>query len=167
MSPLRLPELETMFAECRRLSDINFLLIPGEEVNSFLGTDEKGTDSGHWMSLFPKPVYWTMQRTADQPFAEPHAKFGTLYRVGSRTDMVELLKREHGLVWSAHPRIKASQRTPDIFRHEDFFHSEQWLGGAWKAMPGDLSRERLGERVLGLLDDMANWGELKYTPGEV
>ena len=81
--------------------------------------------------------------------------------------MVELLKREHGLAWSAHPRIKASQRTPDIFRHENFFPSEQWLGGAWKAMPGDLSRERLGERVLGLLDDMANWGGRKYTPGEV
>ena len=34
-------------------------------------------------------------------------------------------------------------------------------------MPGDLSRDKLGERVLGLLDDMANWGQRKYVPGEV
>ena len=33
-------------------------------------------------------------------------------------------------------------------------------------MPADLSRPRLGERVLDLLDDMANWGR-KYVLGEV
>jgi hypothetical protein len=81
--------------------------------------------------------------------------------------MIRLLKEEHGLVWSAHPRIKASSWTPDIFRNEDFFLAEYWLGGAWKAMPADLSREKLGERVLGLMDDMANWGQSKYVPGEV
>jgi hypothetical protein len=34
-------------------------------------------------------------------------------------------------------------------------------------MPADLSREKLGERVLNLLDDMANWGQKKYVLGEV
>jgi hypothetical protein len=34
-------------------------------------------------------------------------------------------------------------------------------------MPADLSRERLGERGLDLLDDMANWGQRKYLIGEV
>jgi hypothetical protein len=34
-------------------------------------------------------------------------------------------------------------------------------------MPADLSRDKLGERVLNLLDDMANWGHKKYVPGEV
>jgi len=38
------------------------------------------------------------------------------------------------LVWAAHPRIKASSWTPDIFRNEDFYLSDSWLGGAWKAM---------------------------------
>ncbi|PYI87713.1 MAG: hypothetical protein DME26_05280 [Verrucomicrobia bacterium] len=165
--PLRLPELEAMFDECRRHSDANFLLIPGEEGNDFLGIKEPGKHPGHWMGLFPKPVYWIMQRKPEEPFAEKHPKYGTLYRVGSREDMVELLKREHGLAWSAHPRIKASSWTPDIFRHEDFYLADIWLGGAWKAMPADLSRERLGERVLDLLDDMANWGQKKYAPGEV
>jgi hypothetical protein len=34
-------------------------------------------------------------------------------------------------------------------------------------MPADLSRPRLGERALDLLNDMANWGPKKYLPGEV
>jgi hypothetical protein len=165
--PLRLPEMETMFSECRRLSDSQFLLIPGEEANSHLGLNIPGRHPGHWMLLFPKPVYWTMVRGEGQPLVETHPQYGTLYHVGSREDMVELIKREKGLAWSAHPRIKASSWTPDIFRHEDFYLADFWLGGAWKAMPADLSRERLGERVLDLLNDMANWGQKKYAPGEV
>jgi hypothetical protein len=55
------------------------------------------------MSLFPKPVYWIMQRAPDQPFAETHPHYSTLHRVGNRDDMVELLKRERiqRLRWSA------------------------------------------------------------------
>ena len=34
-------------------------------------------------------------------------------------------------------------------------------------MPADLSHDRLGRRALDLLDDMANWGQKKYLPGEV
>ncbi|MBW3599160.1 MAG: hypothetical protein KY475_18055, partial [Planctomycetes bacterium] len=63
--------------------------------------------------------------------------------------------------------IKASSWTPDIFRNEDFYLATSWLGGAWKAMPADLSHDRLGKRVLDLLDDMANWGQKKYVLGEV
>ncbi|MGE0760720.1 MAG: hypothetical protein AB7F89_23060, partial [Pirellulaceae bacterium] len=165
--PLRLPEMAAMFDECRRWSDDKFLLIPGEEVNTFLGLTLEGKHPGHWMSLFPRPVYWTMKRGAEQPFVESVEPYGRVYRVGNRADMTRLIKEEGGLVWSAHPRIKASSWTPDIFRHEDFFQADYWLGGAWKAMPGDLSRERLGERVLNLLDDMANWGHKKYVLGEV
>src|SRR5205807_4333625 len=81
--------------------------------------------------------------------------------------MEKKMKQEKGLAWTAHPRIKASSWTPDIFRHEDFYLSDRWLGAAWKAMPADLLRQRLGERALDLLDDMANWGQKKYLPGEV
>jgi hypothetical protein len=165
--PLRLPEMEAMFEECRRWSDDKLLLIPGEEANTHLGLQLEGKHAGHWMCLFPKPVYWTMVRTAGQPFVESHPKYGKVYHVGSRAEMIRLLKDERGLAWTAHPRIKASSWTPDVFRNEDFFVAEYWLGGAWKAMPADLSRDRLGERVLNLLDDMANWGHKKYVPGEV
>jgi hypothetical protein len=165
--PLRLPEMQAMFGECQRWSDDKLLLIPGEEINEFLGVQVQGKHPGHWMSLFPRPVYWTQTRAADQPFAEEHPQYGRVYHVSDRGDMIRLIKEERALVWSAHPRIKASSWTPDIFREEDFFVAPFWLGGAWKAMPGDLSRERLGERVLNLLDDMANWGHKKYVPGEV
>jgi hypothetical protein len=162
--PLRLPEVDAMNKECRRLSSENFLLIPGEEINEFLGLAEpdKHPDT---MSLFRSRFIGSARDR--QPFAEPHPQYGTVYRVGSRADIMELLRREHGLAWAAHPRIKASSWTPDIFRHEDFYLADFWLGGAWKAMPADLSRERLGERGLDLLNDMANWGQRKYMPGEV
>ena len=156
-----------MFSECARLSDDKFLVIPGEEANQHLGIPFPGRHPGHWMLLFPKPVYWTMVRGKDQPFAEQHPDFGTVYHVGSRDEMVELIKRENGLAWTAHARIKASNWTPDIFKDEDFFRDDLWLGAAWKNMPSDLSRDRLGERCLNLLDDMCNWGVRKYLPGEV
>jgi hypothetical protein len=164
---VRLAELEALFTECRRLSGPNLLLIPGEECSDFLGIREPGKEMGHWMSLFPRPIYWIQQRRADQPFTEQDSHIGTVYRVGNQRDMMALLQREKGLVWTAHPRIKASRWTPDIFRREEFYLADYWLGAAWKAMPADLSRERLGERGLDLLDDMANWGQRKYLPGEV
>jgi hypothetical protein len=164
--PLRLPELRSMYEECRRLSDRDLLLIPGEEINTYLGLPAPGRHPGHWMSLFPRPVYWT-RKQSPAPFQEHHPQLGTVYHVGSRAEMMKLLEREEGLAWAAHPRIKASSWTPDIFHHEDFYLSDHWLGGAWKAMPADLSHDRLGRRVLDLLDDMANWGQRKYVLGEV
>ena len=90
-----------------------------------------------------------------------------MYHVGNQADMLKLLEQERGLAWTAHARIKASSWAPDYYRHEDFFLSDHWLGAAWKAMPADLSHDRLGRRVLDLFDDMANWGQRKYVLGEV
>jgi hypothetical protein len=165
--PLRRAELEALFTECQRLSDDQLLLLPGEEANVYLGLNQPGKHPGHWLYLFPRPVAWLMKRGPGEPFAQEDPRFGTLYRVGSREDMIRLLEQEHGLAWTAHPRIKASSWTPDIYRDEDFFRADFWLGAAWKAMPADLSRPRLGERVLDLLSDMANWGRKKYVLGEV
>ncbi len=52
--PLRFKELETYFDGCRRHSDSDFLILPGEEANAYLG--------GHYNILFPHPVYWTHVR---------------------------------------------------------------------------------------------------------
>ncbi len=164
--PLRLPEMKAMFDECRRLSDDTLLVLPGEEANVHLGPTKPG-NAGHWLYLFPRPVAWTMRRGPDQPFSEDDPTFGKVYHVGNRADMLRLLEREHGLAWTAHPRIKASAWAPDIYRDEDFYRSDAWLGAAWKAMPADLSSPRLGVRGLDLHDDMANWGGRKYLLGEV
>ena len=155
----RLTRLKTLHAECARLSDDRFLLLPGEEPNVHLG--------GHWLSFFPRPVYWTLDRKQGQPFIESDATLGKVYHVGNADDVLKLMEAEHGLMWTAHPRIKASTAFPDAYKDADFFKSEHYLGGAWKAMPADYSKPRLGSRVLNLLDDMNNWGAHKQAPGEV
>lgn len=165
--PVRLAEMKAMFDECRRVSDDNLLVLPGEEANVALGNTEAGKRPGHWVYLFPHPVYWTMKRAPGQPFEETISPYGKVYHVGDGADWQRLLNQEHGLAWTSHPRIKGSSWTPDLFRREDFYASDRWLGAAWKAMPADLSLDRLGKRALDLLDDMANWGPRKVMPGEV
>ena len=148
--PQRLTELKALFEQCARLSDDEFLLIPGEEPNEFFG--------GHWLQIFPKPVYWIMSRKDGVPFVEDKPGYGKVYHVGNKEDMLKLLEEEGGLAWTAHARTKGSVNAPDIYNHEDFFKSDRFMGAAWKAMPADLSEPKLGNRVLDLMDDMNNWG---------
>jgi len=155
---LRLRELQALFAQSRRLSDTDFLLIPGEEPNEFFG--------GHWLALFPRPVCWVMSRKPGQEFETQDPVYGKVYHIGDTADMFQLLKKESGLAWTAHPRTKGSTGYPDRYKNAGFFRSDRWLGGAWKALPADLSQPRLGRRVLDLLDDMNNWGVHKEAPAE-
>ncbi|HLT08260.1 MAG TPA: hypothetical protein VK014_12090 [Cyclobacteriaceae bacterium] len=156
--PRRLPEFKMMFEESARLSSGDFLMLPGEEPNSHFG--------GHWMNLFPKPVYWLMSREEGQPFVEEHPEYGKVYRVGNKEEMLKLLEVEKGLAWTAHARTKGSTGYPDQYKEEAFFRSDRFFGAAWKSIPADLSQPRLGRRVLDLMDDMANWGHKKYAIGE-
>jgi hypothetical protein len=155
----RLTHLKTLHRECRRLSDERFLLLPGEEPNVHLG--------GHWISLFPRPVYWLLHPRPGTPFEQQVEGVGTVYAVHNAKDVLRLMEKENGLMWTAHPRIKSSYGFPDKYRTKDFYLSNHFLGAAWKAMPADLSHPRLGVRSLDLLNDMANWGSRKYLLGEV
>ncbi|MBW8687064.1 CehA/McbA family metallohydrolase domain-containing protein [Chitinophaga rhizophila] len=154
----RLPQLKALFELCEKQSDEQFLLLPGEEPNEFFG--------GHWLNIFPRPVYWVMSRKPEQPYKENKPGYGTVYHIGNKAEMLQLLKDEQGLAWTAHPRTKGSVNTPDIYNHEDFFRSDRFMGAAWKAMPADLSQPRLGKRVLDLMDDMNNWGVRKTVIAE-
>ena len=154
----RLNELKTLFAMCDKHSNNNFLLLPGEEPNEFLG--------GHWLAFFPKPVYWIMARKENQLFLTADPLYGKVYRVGNATEMLSLLEKENGLAWTAHARTKGSTGFPDAYKNEFFFLSNHFLGAAWKAMPADLSQPRLGKRVLDLMDDMNNWGLKKKVLSE-
>ena len=155
---LRLKELQALFEQCRRLSSDKFLLLPGEEPNEFFG--------GHWLELFPKPVYWIMSRKEGQPFVSQDPVYGTVYRIANATEMLDLLNREKGLAWTAHPRTKGSTGYPDKYKAASFFQSDRFLGAAWKPIPADLSLPRLGKRVLDLMDDMNNWGSNKKVLAE-
>jgi hypothetical protein len=145
----RLAELEAYYRYCRAQSGGDFLIVPGEEANVHFG--------GHWMLSFPTPVEWIMSRKGDEPFESQHPKYGKVYRVGNATEMSELIRRENGIAWTAHPRTKGSLGFPDKYRDSAFFRDPSFLGAGWKQMPADLSTLRLGVRSLNLLDDMAEW----------
>ncbi|HYH02405.1 MAG TPA: hypothetical protein VEC37_04850, partial [Bacillota bacterium] len=154
----RLEQLHTLFNECRRLSSGDFLLLPGEEPNNFLG--------GHWMNIFPKPVYWVMSRNDTTPFVQDHPDYGKVYHIKDKDEMLKLLEAEKGLAWTAHARTKGSTGFPDKYKSEKFFKSPQFSGAAWKYIPADLSETRLGIRISDLMDDMNNWGERKTVIAE-
>ncbi|MEO7766208.1 MAG: hypothetical protein ABIS01_02235, partial [Ferruginibacter sp.] len=154
----RLTELKTLFDVCKKYSDDKFLLLPGEEPNEFFG--------GHWLELFPKPVYWIMSRKKGADFMTIDTSYGKVYRIADKDDMLKLLEAENGLTWTAHARTKGSTGYPDIYKNEDFYKSPHFFGAAWKALPADLSQPRLGKRILDLMDDVANWGYKKHIIAE-
>jgi hypothetical protein len=157
--PLRLKEQEVYFEGCRRHSDRDFLIMPGEEPDAHFG--------GHYTTVFPRPVYWTHVRQAGQPLVENHPQYGKVYHVGAPADELELLRLEGGLAWQAHPRTKGSTLYPDSIRETEYFRSDRYLGGSFQSLPVDLSEARICEkRCLGTLDDMNNWTSPKYLVAE-
>jgi hypothetical protein len=159
LTELRLKELDAFYRACRAQSDTQFLLIPAEEANVHLG--------GHWSLVFPKPVYWFMDRPAGAEFRGKDTKYGTVYHTGNARELLELVRQEGGYMYQTHPRTKGSTGFPDKIRDTEHFMDARYLGAGWKAMPSDLSSPRLGERSLKLLDDMGNWGMHKRLIGEV
>jgi hypothetical protein len=160
LGPLRLAEQKAYYDACRKHSDQDFLILPGEEPNVYLG--------GHWDLLLPKPVYYTLVRAKGQPLVDEQPQFGRVWHVGSAEDVFEMIQQENALAWTSHPRTKGSTGYPDAVRDKGFFQSDYWLGTTFKAMPADLSRPRLGDpRCFSTLDDMNNWGRLKFMLGEV
>ena len=87
---IRLNEQKTYFAGCQRFSDRDFLLIPGEEPDANFG--------GHYMFVFPKPLFFTHLRKPTtppvQPFFETVASFGPVYHTTSAAKELDLLNRE-------------------------------------------------------------------------
>ncbi|MBA3439257.1 MAG: hypothetical protein H0T92_05245 [Pyrinomonadaceae bacterium] len=157
---VRLDELRNYYDETNRLSDKDFLLLPGEEANAHF--------EGHWNLLLPRPVYWFMKRKQNEPFEEQiEGAARNVYRTGDTDDMLKLIRQEGGLAWQAHPRTKGSTGYPDKVKDTTYFRDQTYLGAGFKALPSDYSSPRLGERALNLLDDMNNWGLHKFLVGEV
>jgi hypothetical protein len=158
--PLRFKEQQVYFEGCKRFSDRNFLLIPGEEPDATLG--------GHYITFLPRPVYWSHVREAGQKFVDNKSPYGKVYHVGSPAEELDMLRREEGLMWQAHPRTKGSAGYPDAVRDSAHFLSDRFLGGSYQSLPVDQSQKRLCEvRCLGLLDEMNNWGAgAKYMIAE-
>ncbi|MFZ2020865.1 MAG: hypothetical protein ACLPZY_05305 [Terracidiphilus sp.] len=150
--PKRFAEQKLYFEGARKMSDKNFLVIPAEEVNTFLG--------GHWYLMLPKPVYFshTVPRPASQRFEEDDPTYGHVYHLGSVEDVENFVDREQGIIWAAHPRTKSSAMYPDEYRDKSFFLSDRFIGASWESLPVDQSQTRLCEvRCFGVNDDMSNW----------
>ena len=159
LTDLRLSELHAYFGALRAQSDSEFLLIPAEEANVHLG--------GHWTLVFPKPVYWFMNRPKDGAFVSSHAKYGTVYSVADAKELFDLVRREGGYMYQTHPRTKGSTGYPDRILTTDYFRDASYLGVGWKALPSDLSSPRLGDRAFDLVDELNNQGLRKRLLGEV
>ena len=159
LTETRLRELKAFYQACRARSDSEFLLIPAEEANTVLG--------GHWALVFPKPVYWFMDRKPGQQLKTADAKYGHVWRVHTPEDVWTMVSQEGGYVYQTHPRTKGSTGYPDKIKDTFYFRDPRFFGTGWKAMPSDLSSPRLGERAFRILDDMNNWGLHKRSIGEV
>jgi len=152
--PKRLPEQKLYFEGARKLSDKDFLVIPAEEVNAFLG--------GHWYLMTPKPVYFTHAdpRPEDQPAEEDDPQFGHVYHLGSAADVMKMVNTEHAILWTAHPRTKSSALYPDVYKDKNFFLSDRFIGASWESLPVDQSQKLLcEERCFALNDEMSNWAQ--------
>ncbi len=115
----------------------------------------------------PHPVYWSQTRAAGHQFMEKDPLYGPVYHIGSAEDELEMLKREQGLMWQAHPRTKGSTYYPDVVREKPHFLSDIFLGVSYQSLPVDQSEKRLCEkRCLGLMDEMNNWTKAKYLVAE-
>lgn len=160
--PKRLMEQKVYFEGSKRVSDKDFLVIPAEEVNAYLG--------GHWYLMTPKPVYFThaVPRPKNQSFEEQDPTYGHVYHLGSAADVFNMVKRENGIIWTAHPRTKNSEGYPESYKDKDFFLSDRFVGASWESLPADLSQPRLCQtRCFGTGDDMSNWApKPKYLIAE-
>ena len=159
LTELRMRELDSFFKACKKMSGKDFLLIPSEEANVHFG--------GHWGLIFPKPIYWWMNRPEGGEFVSKHKRYGTVYSTADAAELLELVRREGGWMYQTHARTKGSTGYPDAIQETAHFRDPRYFGAGWKAMPSDLSSPRLGERGLTLLDDMHNWGLNKRLLGEV
>jgi hypothetical protein len=165
---VRLEEQRVYFEGSERFSDRDFLIIPAEEPDATFG--------GHYMFLFPKPVYYThapLRRAGaastapEQPYSEEIAPYGKVYHTWSRETESRLLNDERGLMWQTHPRTKSSDGYPDAVKDQPHFLSDRFAGASFQSLPVDQSQKRLcEERCLGLLDDMNNWAGPKYLIAE-
>ena len=150
--PKRFMEEKVYFEGSRRVSDKDFLVMPAEEPNSYLG--------GHWYLLTPRPVYFShaTPRPASQKFEEDDPVYGHVYHLGSAADVLKMVNQEKGIIWTAHPRTKSSEGYPDAYKDKDYFLSDRFIGSSWESLPVDLSEKRLCElRCFGTGDDMSNW----------
>jgi hypothetical protein len=148
--PLRFKDQRDYFEGCRHASDKDFLVLPWEEPSVFFG--------GHYNILWPRNVYWSKVRTADQQFTEKDPVYGKVYHTGSAGDVQAMIGAEDAYWYHAHPRTKGTTGYPDAVFNQPWIKNDRYLGVAFKPGMGmDLSEQRLCEwRCFDAIDTMNN-----------
>jgi hypothetical protein len=148
--PLRFQDQKNYGEACRRASDKDFLVLPWEEPNFYVG--------GHINIMFPKNVYFSRVREPGQPFTEIDPVYGRVYHIGSLDDLQKLLDAEDGYWNTAHPRTKSSVGYPDLCWDKPIAKNDRYLGVDFtQAMDVDLSKKRMSEwRSFDAVDQMNN-----------
>jgi hypothetical protein len=148
--PLRFKDQKDYREATRRASDADFLVTPWEEPSAYFG--------GHYNIMFPKNVYWSKVRQADQPFVESDPVYGKVYHTGNADDVQRLMDVEGAYWYHAHPRTKGTTGYPDLIFDKPWTKNDRYLGGAFKPGMGmDLSEARLCEwRCFDAVDTMNN-----------
>ena len=163
--PIRFAEQKVYFEGSQRVSDKDFLVIPAEEPDAYIG--------GHWYLMTPKPVYYTHtlgpheakagpstgnNRPEGQPFEEDLPGYGHVYHLGSAEDILNFVNKENAILWTTHPETKNSEGYPRAYKDKPFFLSDRFIGASWESLPVDLSeKEECEVRCFGVEDDMSNW----------
>ena len=148
--PLRFQDQKNYGEACCRASDKDFLVLPWEEPNFYVG--------GHINIMFPKNVYFSRVREPGQPFTEIDPVYGRVYHIGSLDDLQKLLDAEDGYWNTAHPRTKSSVGYPDLCWDKPIAKNDRYLGVDFtQAMDVDLSKKRMSEwRSFDAVDQMNN-----------
>jgi hypothetical protein len=163
--PIRFAEQKVYFEGSQRVSDKDFLVIPAEEPDAYIG--------GHWYLMTPKPVYYTHtlgphepkagpstgnSRPEGQPFEEDLPEYGHVYHLGSAEDILNFVNKENAIMWTTHPETKNTEGYPRAYKDKPFFLSDRFIGASWESLPVDLSeKEECEVRCFGVEDDMSNW----------
>ncbi|MEK6481165.1 hypothetical protein WJR50_26720 [Catalinimonas sp. 4WD22] len=160
---LFLKDLANYYEAARRQSDKDFLLMPNDENSTggrppFLG--------GHYDLLISKPLYWRPQRQPNQPVIDQHPEYGTVYNIGSPSDMMQMSEHANVLLSMPHPRSKGSTGYPDAIKDEPHFLHRNYFGLGYRwGMGIDASAIRLGEfRFLKLWNETNNWMAARGLP---
>jgi hypothetical protein len=129
--PLRFKDQRDYFEGCRHASDKDFLVLPWEEPSVFFG--------GHYNILWPRNVYWSKVRTADQQFTEKDPVYGKVYHTGSAGDVQAMIGAEDAYWYHAHPRTKGTTGYPDAVFNQPWIKNDRYLGCGVQAWHGNGS----------------------------
>ena len=152
---LFLEELSAYYETARWQSDKNFLVMPNDENTT---RERKPIMGGHYDIMYSKPVHWRPERKPGDPLYEDHAKYGTVYNLGTPEDMMAMTERENALISMPHPETKRSTGFLNEIINEPHFLHENYFSLGFRWGTGiDASERRLSEyRFLNAWNEVNN-----------